>query len=96
MNAQERKKYKKDKEAKERVEDPIREKLDLDGKEYLANLKNPIEEAVSFAKRLLNEDIKDLHLRIQAFSRISNLFVKQGYFLTAKYNNIIRKNFACY
>lgn len=53
MNSKERRQYKKKKEDKEKESDPVREKIDFNGKKLLAELKDPVAEANQFAKNLL-------------------------------------------
>lgn len=78
MDAHERKRYKKEKEAKDKDNDPAREKLDLGGKKYLEELKDTIEEACKFASKLLSCNIQSVKYRVAVFTQICALYLKKG------------------
>lgn len=90
MDAQDRKKYKKEKEAREKETDPVKEKLDISGKKYLEGLKNPLDEACTFASRLLTCNITSKKWRIRGYATLVHLFIRKGKYLTAlkAYNRI--------
>jgi len=90
MDAHERKRYKKEKEAKEKDSDPAREKLDLSGKKYLEELKDTTEEACKFASKLLSCNIQSKKYRIALFTQICLLYLRKGKHLVAlkAYNKI--------
>jgi len=52
-------------------------KLDLYGKDYLANLKNPIDEASNFAQRLIDMNIKKPKLAFKAYSTLIKLYIRR-------------------
>ena len=82
MDSHERKRYKKEKEAKEKETDPVREKLDLKGKKVLEELKSPLDEACKFASKLLSCKIEKRKHRIAVFTQICSLYLKKGrYFI---------------
>lgn len=78
MDTHERKRYKKEKEAKEKEADSAKEKLDLSGKKYLEELKNPIDEACKFASKLLSCNIESKKYRIAVFTQICLLYLKKS------------------
>lgn len=83
MSQSERKKYKKqkEKEEEERAKDPsqeLRKKLDLDGKEYLEKLKDPVEEANNFAKKLIEINIQNSKLAFFAETNLIDFYIKSS------------------
>ncbi len=78
MDAHERKRYKKEKESKDKDNEPAREKLDLGGKKYLEGLKDPLEEACKFASKLLTCNIQSPKYRVAVFTQICHLYIKKG------------------
>ena len=78
MDTHERKRYKKEKEAKEKVTDPAKESLDLSGKKLLEELKNPLDEACSFASKLLPCNIESKKYRIALFTEVAKLYLRRG------------------
>eukprot|EP00330_Aristerostoma_sp_ATCC50986_P007637 CAMPEP_0114601936 /NCGR_PEP_ID=MMETSP0125-20121206/24551_1 /TAXON_ID=485358 ORGANISM="Aristerostoma sp., Strain ATCC 50986" /NCGR_SAMPLE_ID=MMETSP0125 /ASSEMBLY_ACC=CAM_ASM_000245 /LENGTH=180 /DNA_ID=CAMNT_0001811655 /DNA_START=743 /DNA_END=1285 /DNA_ORIENTATION=- len=90
MNSKERRNYKKKKEAQEKEEDPIKEKLDFNGKKLIAELKDPLAEATSFAKKLLDVQVTNPKWRTRGFSTLVRLYVRKNKLLLAlkAYNKI--------
>lgn len=78
MDAHERKRYKKEKEAKEKETDPTREKLDLSGKKLLEEIKSPIDEACKFANKVLSCNIESRKYRIRVFTQVCDLYLRKG------------------
>ncbi|KRX05311.1 hypothetical protein PPERSA_00612 [Pseudocohnilembus persalinus] len=86
MNSKEKKAYKRDKEKaqakkmkeveEKKKKDPFyeqRQKLDLDGVEYLEKLTEPLEEANHFAEKIINVDITQPRLADSAYSALIDL-----------------------
>lgn len=93
MNSKEKKAYKRDKEkalAKKEKENEAKKKsdpfyeyrceLDLDGKQVLEEMKDPLADATEYASHLINLDITIPKVAFQAFKALVNLYIAKGNF----------------
>lgn len=81
MDKESRKKLKKEKELKDKTRketEPHKTKLDYWGEKFLAEMKDPYQEASNFAKIAITLNIESEKIRTPLFTSICHLYLKKG------------------
>lgn len=81
MDKDARKKLKKEKELKEKTRaetEPHKTKIDYWGDKFLAEMKDPYQEASNFAKTSITLNIESEKIRTPLFKSICHLYLKKG------------------